>query len=55
MLPVRGVQIHAIETADCEREDELEEAEDGVGDVGEGHFEAFEETHGDCLFFIVMW
>ena len=50
MLLVRSLQIHAIEATNREREDELDEAEDGVCDVGEGHFEAFEDAHFGCLF-----
>jgi len=49
MLLIRSVQIDAIEAADGEREHELDEAEDGVRDVGEGHFEAFEESHVCCF------
>jgi hypothetical protein len=49
MLLVRSMQIHAIKSADREREDELYEAEDGVRDVGDGHFEAFEDAHFGCL------
>jgi hypothetical protein len=45
MLLIRSMQINTIEAADRECEDELDEAEDGVRDVGEGHFEAFEEAH----------
>jgi hypothetical protein len=30
VLLVRAIQIHAIESADGEREDDLDEAEDGV-------------------------
>lgn len=45
---VRMVQVDAIQTADSEREDELEEAEDGVCDPGEGHFEAFDDSHFAC-------
>jgi hypothetical protein len=39
------MQIHAIEATDSEREDDLYEAEDGVRDVGEGHFGALKDTH----------
>jgi len=53
IFSVCSVEVDAIETADCEGEDELEEAEDGVCDVGEGHFEAVVDTHGSCLF--VSW
>ena len=40
VLAVCLVQIHAVETADCEGEDELDEAEDGMRDVPEGQFAA---------------
>lgn len=48
VLLIRLMQIHAIETADSEREDDLYEAEDGVRDVGESHFGALKDTHFDC-------
>jgi hypothetical protein len=45
---VRAIQIHAIQSADSEREDDLDESEDGVQDVGEGHFGAVEDAHFVC-------
>jgi hypothetical protein len=48
MLLVCVVQVYAIKTADGEREDELEEAVDGVGDVAHGHFAAADESHFRC-------
>ena len=48
MLLVCVVQVYAVEAADGEREDELEEAEDGVGDVAHGHFAAADESHFRC-------
>jgi len=54
VLLVRFVQIHAVETADCEGHDYLHEAEDGVRDVGEGHFDAVEDTHFGCRVFAEM-
>jgi hypothetical protein len=51
VLLIRFMQVHAIETADRESHDDLDEAEDGVRDVGEGHFGAVEETHFVCLSF----
>ena len=45
MLLVRGMQIDAIQSADGERHDDLDEAEDGVDDVGEGHLGAMEDAH----------
>lgn len=45
VLLVGFVQIHAVETADGEGHDDLDEAEDGMQDVGEGHFDAVEDAH----------
>jgi len=45
VLLVCFVQIHAVETADGEGHDDLDEAEDGMQDVGEGHFDAVEDAH----------
>jgi hypothetical protein len=45
VLLVGFVQIHAVETADGECHDYLDEAEDGMQDVGEGHFGAVEDAH----------
>jgi hypothetical protein len=39
------VQVYAVETADCEGENELNEAVDRMRDVPEGHFAASEDTH----------
>ncbi len=52
VLLVCFVQIHAVETADGERHDDLDEAEDGMQDVGEGHLGAVEDAHfaGGSLF-----
>ena len=49
VLLVRFVEIHAVQTADCECHDYLHEAEDGVRNVGEGHLDAVEDTHFVCL------
>jgi hypothetical protein len=46
---VRFVEIHAIETADGEREDDLNRTEDRVGNVAHGHFAAFNGAHGDVV------
>jgi hypothetical protein len=53
VLFIRFVQIHAIETADREREDDLDDAEDGVRDVREGHFDAVKDTHLDFPSFLL--
>ena len=45
MFSIRFVQIHAIETADSESEDELYEAVDRMGDVPKGHFTTSKNTH----------
>jgi hypothetical protein len=45
VLFVRGVEVHSVEAADCEREDHLDEAEDGEGDVCHGHLAAADESH----------
>jgi hypothetical protein len=48
---VRFIQVYAVEAADSESHDDLYEAEDGVQDVGEGHFGAVEDAHFGC----VLW
>jgi len=45
MLLVGFIQIHAIEPTNRQREDDLYESEDRVGDVRQSHFAAAEETH----------
>ncbi len=42
------VQVDAIEATDCEREDELDKAEDGMGDISHSHLAAANETHFAC-------
>jgi hypothetical protein len=45
VLLVPFIQIYAVEAADSEGHDHLDEAEDGVCDVGHGHFGAVEDAH----------
>ena len=45
VLLVRGGEVHAVETAHRQREDELDEAEDGVCDVRGRHSEVAQEAH----------
>ncbi len=42
------VQVDAIETTDCEREDELEKAENGMGDISHGDLTAADKSHFAC-------
>ena len=49
MLAIRFVEIYAVQTADCEGQDELYEAEDGMRDVPKGHFAASYDTHVVCI------
>lgn len=47
VLLMRGMEIHPVQPADREREDDLDEAVRAVGDVPEGHLAAADEAHGD--------
>jgi hypothetical protein len=49
VLAIRFVEIYTVQTADCEGEDELYEAEDGMRDVAKGHFAASYDTHVVCI------
>jgi hypothetical protein len=49
VFSIRFIQVYAIEAADSESHDDLNEAEDGVQDVGEGHFGAVKDAHFGCL------
>ena len=45
VLFIRLVEIDAIQSADCQRQDELNESEDRVRDVANAHFDAVEDAH----------
>ena len=49
MLLVGCMQINTVETTDREGENQLDEAEDRVCDIGEAHFDTSKESHFSCL------